>query len=148
MKRTLLMALLSILSYGAFAQAGSLTVVNSSNCTVYYIIRGDKMGTCGRAVVSSFITLPPGATVVYPNSAAIPGFPASPLLWITLAEIYQRPLGCGTSPSSAIGEPCTGLPLLIHYPVFSASCSICNPNETAQWTPALGAGGPATLKFF
>src|ERR1700748_3000588 len=95
MKRLLLIALLGILGYTTFAQAGSLTVTNSSSCTVYYVIRGDKVGTCGFNVTSSMITLPPGGSIVYPNSAAIPGFPPAPILWITVANIYPRPPNCG-----------------------------------------------------
>lgn len=148
MKRILFIALLSFLAYGASAQAGSLTVVNSSNCTVYYIIRGDKPGTCNTSVTSSFITLAPGATINYPNSTTIPGFPTTTILWITMANIYPRPLSCGAPDIFSVGEPCTGFPLTISYPVYKPTCILCNPSENATWVPASSPGGLATLKFY
>jgi hypothetical protein len=147
MKRILLLALLGFLNYGAFAQAGSLTVENTTSCTVYYVIRGDRPGTCGATVMSSFIALAPGASINYASSAAVPGFPSSPTLFLSRADLYPRPVSCRAPDTHAVGEPCSGWGPMASYPVYSNTCALCLPVINVQWLPAPGPGGPAVLKF-
>lgn len=147
MRRLLLIALLALFHISVFAQAGSLKVTNTTNCTAYFIIRADQPPLCGSTFTSSIISISPGTTINYPTSMAVPGFPSTPL-FMSMAGIYERPLSCGLIDPFFVGEPCTGLPHMLTYPVYTTSCALCNPTMNVQWLPASSPGGLAQLRFF
>ena|ERR1700748_61365 len=147
MKRLLLIALLALVHFSVFAQAGSLKVTNSSNCTAYFIIRADQPPLCGSTFTSNIISIPPATTINYPNSTAVPGLPGS-VLFMSMAGFYERPLSCGLIDPFFVGEPCTGLPHALSYPVYTTSCALCNLAMNVQWIPASSPGGLAQLMFF
>lgn len=147
MKHAFLLLLISIFAYRAMGQAGSLTVQNNTSCWVYYRIQGGPV--CPSYIVSgNVISLAPGGVVNYPNSAAIPGFPAGPLYLLGNALVYDKPAACVPSAPWRIGEPCTGMNSSYKYPIYRPNCAGCLPSITAQWIPAPAPGGLATLIFF
>ena len=150
MKSILLFALLGIAGQSAFAQAGSLTVLNSTSCTVYYVITGSPMGTCTPGPMSTVITLAAGQSTTYSNSTAVPGFPPSPSFYLSAARAQSQPASCTTPPiiTVQVGEACTGLPAARAYPTYTSSCVLCNSGVHVEWTSAPAPGGAATLKFF
>lgn len=143
MKKLLFALLLSFLSYGAMAQAGSLYVRNYTNCWVYFIVMGGS--GCNTNVDGNLTALAPGGTIYYPNAASIPGFPAGPNA-INAARFYDKPTGCPNISVWRVGELCTGMLQSWVYRVYNSTCLLCN-TVTVSWNPPPMPGGAALLAF-
>jgi hypothetical protein len=143
MKKLLFALLLSFISYGAMAQAGSLYVRNYTNCWVYFVVMGGS--GCGTNVDGTLTALAPLGTIYYPNAASIPGFPAGPNA-INGARTYDKPTGCPNIGVWRVGELCTGMLQAWTYRVYTSTCSLCT-TVTASWNPPAMVGGAALLAF-
>jgi hypothetical protein len=149
MKQLLILSMLILLCLGANAQAGKVIVKNTSPCSVIFNLRGAPAPNCGIGTGSADITITPGATLTYPNSASIPGFPTSPIFFISGATARSQPTSCGTPTYWTIGEPCVVPPVSPSLPITNrnaGTCSFCMSGY-AIWAPATTLGGTATLIF-
>lgn len=146
MKQLLNTILLIALSCIANAQAGKVIVKNESPCPVYFVLHGVPAPNCGVGQGSSVITIPANTTITYPNSASIPGFPVSPVFFISRATVLNRPTSCGSPTTYIVGEPCVPLPQHTAISSQSSICTFCMLGY-ADWFPAPTLGGTATLRF-
>lgn len=138
------------LNMRAQAQATGVTVVNNTSCEVFYQIFGDVAPGCGSGLISSFISLPAGGIVTYPNVSAIPGFPPVVCAQVTGAQVYTSTPACAVFPTLyQIGEVCTGFGFLASYLIYTnPGCTICRTsNIIASWAPPVFPSTLATLTF-
>jgi len=144
MKYLFSLLLLSCLSFGAMAQAGSLQVRNNSGCWAHYFVMGGP--GCSLSVFGTVVSIAPGATVTYTSPSMVPGFPGG-VPFILGAGLNNKSTTCSGFAVGRVGEACTGmLPAWGPYASFTPNCAPCG-NINATWVPAPGVGGMARLIF-
>lgn len=159
MKKLILLAVLCAVHCAAYAQAGSLSVTNTTTCDVFMEVFGDVNTGCGTSYVSSFITIPALTTtaITYSDPTAVPGgmncgtcTPTSlgSTDYITMVRVQKGVPGCGTPNYKDLGEPCVPLPTTWTYMVTDAStCNACGITNVT-YTPAATPGGAASIAFY
>ena len=142
MKNLLITAILSLCCF--LVKAQSLTVTNTSGCTINFYVAAAAPGCSPMSSTISYSVLP-GASISFPNFAAATwGGPVPPLGWQwsfikewNACGVYSwTPPACGQD-VCAVGIPCSGLPLTSCMNI-NTSCNTCFGVKTS-WNP-LGGG--------
>ena len=151
MRKLLLFLVLLVSSTTLFAQpptAYGVRVINNSNCMVYYRIVGDELCKCGETYSSPIISLPPGGTILYPNSITLGGsYPPGPPKSIMGAYIYSGPLSCAATVIGRIGQSYCGLAPVFGYTGLNPTCGPCAPIQAVWTTTPNCETGIALLRF-
>lgn len=150
MKKLYFLLVSLLMATSVFSQAASsLSVVNQTNCTQYFMVIGSDACGCTPTLVSTVIAIPPAGTINYPNSTTIPGFPAD-IRFILGARILNGPTACNPL-WSIVGSTLCGASAgytfmaLLQNPA-TGQCQNCATSRAA-WYPAATCAGNAQLEF-
>ena len=142
MKKMLLTAILGLCCF--LVKAQSLTISNTSGCTVnYYIAATDP--ACSSIAGSVTYSIAPGGSVTFASFGAVTwsgGTPGTGWQWDYIKEwnscgpMSWTPPACGQN-VCAVGIPCSGLPTSSCM-IITTTCNTCSAIKT-QWF-ALGGG--------
>lgn len=151
MRKLLLFLVLLVSSTTLFAQpptALGVRVINNSSCVVYYRIVGDELCKCGQTYSSPIIALPPGGTILYPNSTTLGGsYPPGINKSVMGAYVYSGPVSCSATLIRLIGQSYCSLPAVFGYTALTANCAGCTPIQAVWTTTPNCETGIAQLRF-
>lgn len=129
MNKMLLFLALLFCGVNCYAQ-NTIQVINSTSCTVTYIIYADIPGNCIGQYSSILYTIPPSSSTTWSTtSISWTGASAPPNANWTLAAAYEQ-YGTCTSNDTKVGQPCSGFPTSGNY---TPTCSNCTSIVNVTW---------------